>query len=62
MPIAPLDAGALRDHLDQCAEARSRWHHWLGHVEALNAFVLPRFITSLMAVLLTDLALLWLLD
>lgn len=54
-----LDAIALREHLNHCASARSRWHPWRGRVEAVDAFVLPRVVTSLTALLLAALALMW---
>ena len=41
------DAASLQDHLRQCVVARSRLHRLLCAAEALDAFLAPRFVTTL---------------
>ncbi len=54
------DPTHLIAHLDQCATARGRWHRMHGAFEVVDAFVLPRFMSSLVTLLALALALLWL--
>ncbi|MEO5734824.1 MAG: hypothetical protein ABIN96_02865 [Rubrivivax sp.] len=41
------DRSDLRQHLMQCGEARGRLHRLRCAAEAVNAFVAPRFVTTL---------------
>ncbi len=44
------DLGDLRHHLQECARARGRLHRLRCAVEALDAFLAPRFVTALAVV------------
>lgn len=51
-----FDPTRLADHARQCVLARGRWHRLRCVVEATDAFIAPRFVTTL-ALLVVVLAL-----
>ena len=54
------DPTRLRAHLGQCVSGRSRLHRIHGAAEAIDAFVLPRFLSTLAVVVAALGVLLWL--
>lgn len=53
----PMELAQLGDHLDRCHVSRGRWFHMRCIGEAMNGFVAPRFVTTLvLAALLIGLA------
>jgi hypothetical protein len=50
------DLGDLRQHLQQCADARGRLHHLRCTAEAFDAFLAPRLVTTVGAVTVLMLA------
>jgi hypothetical protein len=49
---SPMELTALGDHLDRCAGSRGRWFNIQCVAEAMNGFVAPRFVTTLVVVAL----------
>jgi len=45
--IDPADRRDLRKHMRQCTEARGRLHHLRCTVDTIDAFLAPRFGTTL---------------
>ncbi len=58
---ARVDPTQLHEHLGHCATTCSRWHRMRGALEAVDAFVSPRFVSSLVVAVLLLTALAWLL-
>lgn len=56
----PVDPTHLSAHLGQCASGRGRLHRIHGAAEAIDAFVLPRFLSTLAVVVAALGFLLWL--
>ncbi len=54
------DPTRLPQHIDQCKGARGRMHGVRGYAEGLDAFVSPRFVSTLAALAASLAALLWL--
>ena len=52
----PTDRSDLRQHLQQCAHARGRLHGLRCSVETFDAFLAPRFVSTLGAMILLVLA------
>lgn len=44
---APLELSTLGDHVDRCNGSRGRWFRLQCGVEAVHAFMVPRFMTTL---------------
>ena len=54
------DTTQLQQHLAHCMAACSRLHRLLGAAEAVDAFLSPRFVSTLLALALTAAAVTWL--
>lgn len=54
--LDPTDRSDLHQHLQQCAHARGRLHGLRCTVEAFDAFLAPRFVSTLGAMTLLVLA------
>ena len=57
---AGADPTQLQQHLAHCMAACSRLHRLRGAVEAVDAFLSPRFVSTLLALALTAAAVTWL--
>lgn len=54
--VEPTDRSDLRQHVQQCAFARGRLHRLRCTVEAFDALLAPRFVTTLGAMTVMVLA------
>ncbi len=54
------DPTHLQQHLGHCVSARSRLHGMRGAAEVVDAFVSPRFVSTLLVLSLVLVALAWL--
>jgi hypothetical protein len=43
---------ALRAHLDDCARARGRWHGVRGALQSMHAWLRPRLVSTVLALLM----------
>ena len=46
---SPMDLAQLGEHLDRCHDSRGRWFTLRCIAEALNGFIAPRIVTTLVA-------------
>ena len=60
MPDAANDPTHLQTHLVHCAAACHRLHRLRGTFELMNAFVLPRFVSTLVVLLAAAALIAWL--
>ena len=59
-PGKAADPTQLQQHLRHCMAAASRLHRLRGAAEAIDAFLSPRFVSTLLVLALTAAALTWL--
>jgi hypothetical protein len=59
--LEPITApAALRAHLEDCARARGRWHTVRGSLQSAHAWLRPRLVSTVLALLIPLAGVSWL--